>query len=669
MTIGAESPFILNTCILLVSGIFAIVLPRSSTDYLPSSRPSSPQPASKSPTLQNGRKQTEVKDRLETTTQVSALTTYRSHMLLMTFLAILAVDFPIFPRNLAKCETFGMDIGVGSFVFSQGIISAKAFVKNPSYLASPILPKIQNATGRVFPIILLGIIRVILVKGSDYPEHVSEYGVHWNFFLSMAVLPIFEIILHPLIYRFHFAIIGLAVTLIHQLVLSKTSLQRWALDAPRDNIVSQNKEGIVSLPGKRLGVVSRLGRKLLVGYLAIHMLGLLIGTVVLPPSPSDFKRLKEQSKKINSSKIPYKEQPRQDSKTAVELCSYAIVWWFLLLSANAINIGQGVSRRLPTPHLEKEHTNINHVRYLSKANCDAQDNDDKRGKEGRDQLNGDQDFELNIYLYRMNSRLIASSLPWKNPTISFRSAPPDDSFSPHVEVEWSDSTDLGDFIKSVVSTEHFRVVINSSEPKVDTKEEPGSLKQESGPIDNATYEKPGPPNPQDIIITVQVPSFQDRTQFLRRRLTSIDIALSHMETLKQECDREAQRGARRLAMSGFGREVSYTSVLSQSVSARRLALYKAKGFNLERWADLIAERKTLRREMNRIAEDYDIQWDGRWEDDLTEGFDTKNEEKEQIKEETIQPDMHPHRDMGAIRIKGDNDDYDKLEVLDKKAGR
>lgn len=38
------------------------------------------------------------------------LTTYRAHMLLLTALAILAVDFPAFPRALAKCESFGVSL-------------------------------------------------------------------------------------------------------------------------------------------------------------------------------------------------------------------------------------------------------------------------------------------------------------------------------------------------------------------------------------------------------------------------------------------------------------------------------------------------------------------------------------------------------------------------------
>ena len=39
-----------------------------------------------------------------------ALTTYRAHMMLMSVLAILAVDFPVFPRSLVKCETFGVSL-------------------------------------------------------------------------------------------------------------------------------------------------------------------------------------------------------------------------------------------------------------------------------------------------------------------------------------------------------------------------------------------------------------------------------------------------------------------------------------------------------------------------------------------------------------------------------
>ncbi len=62
------------------------------------------------------------------------LTVYRAHMMLVTIISILAVDFPVFPRSLAKCESFGtswMDMGVGSFVFSLGLISALPFLKSP----------------------------------------------------------------------------------------------------------------------------------------------------------------------------------------------------------------------------------------------------------------------------------------------------------------------------------------------------------------------------------------------------------------------------------------------------------------------------------------------------------------------------------------------------------
>mgnify|MGYP007124449259 CR=1 FL=1 len=64
-------------------------------------------------------------------------------------------------------------------------------------------------------------------------------------------------------------------------------------------------------------------------------------------------------------------------------------------------------------------------------------------------------------------------------------------------------------------------------------------------------------------------------------------------------------GSRFIRFLYQGREVSYSSVLAQSISNRRNNLYKARGFDVERWADLTAERKALRKEIGRIAEDYE----------------------------------------------------------------
>jgi phosphatidylinositol glycan class W len=62
-----------------------------------------------------------------------------------------------------------MDLGVGSFVFSQGIVSAIPLVKDPHYVRASFLPKLYKVTSKSLPIIVLGLIRVLLVKGTDYP--------------------------------------------------------------------------------------------------------------------------------------------------------------------------------------------------------------------------------------------------------------------------------------------------------------------------------------------------------------------------------------------------------------------------------------------------------------------------------------------------------------------
>jgi phosphatidylinositol glycan class W len=145
-----------------------------------------------------------------------ALSIYRANMMIMTVIAILAVDFRVFPRGLAKCETFGvslMDMGVGSFVFSQGIVSAIPVVKDPGVLHQLVIPKLKHTMRKSLPILFLGLMRVILVKGTEYPEHVTEYGVHWNFFITLGVLPSIQVLLHPLIANGWLPSLAVAVSL------------------------------------------------------------------------------------------------------------------------------------------------------------------------------------------------------------------------------------------------------------------------------------------------------------------------------------------------------------------------------------------------------------------------------------------------------------------------
>ena len=202
------------------------------------------------------------------------LTTYRGVMMVITCLAILAVDFKIFPRKFAKVENWGtslMDLGVGSFVFSAGVVGARPILKERvtgrrTTLGSRLWISIRHA----LPLFVLGTIRLISVKGMDYAEHVAEYGVHWNFFFTLAFLPPFVAIFHSLFNLLpSFELWAVALAGVYELVLNYTELKGFILTAPRTNLFSQNREGIFSF----------------IGYLAIFLAGQGTGTIVIPRSP------------------------------------------------------------------------------------------------------------------------------------------------------------------------------------------------------------------------------------------------------------------------------------------------------------------------------------------------------------------------------------------------
>ncbi|CRG92276.1 Kinase D-interacting substrate of 220 kDa [Talaromyces islandicus] len=188
-------------------------------------------------------------------------------------------------------------------------------------------------------------------------------------------------------------------------------------------------------------------------------------------------------------------------------------------------------------------------------------------------------------------------------------------------VRWSSSTEIGDFIRDAARVKEFQVDIQGS------------------PMGR---------------ISVGVPSFNDRTYYLRMRLRKISKKLKQLAIIKQECDTLAHRGGQRVALGGLGvmvtwwfvvykltfetdygwdtmepitylvslstlmggytwflyhnREISYRSALDFTINRRQQQLYQAKGIDLQLWESLIEEANALRRETKTVAEEYDVDW-------------------------------------------------------------
>ncbi|ONL98489.1 transferase transferring acyl groups [Zea mays] len=105
----------------------------------------------------------------------------------------------------------------------------------------------KAALSSISPLVFLGFARIISTWGVDYQVHVGEYGVHWNFFFTLAAVSILTSIvrIHPK----HCGLVGLLILAGYQIWLSSGLNEYLISDKRSADIISQNKEGIYSILG------------------------------------------------------------------------------------------------------------------------------------------------------------------------------------------------------------------------------------------------------------------------------------------------------------------------------------------------------------------------------------------------------------------------------------
>ncbi|KAG4305461.1 hypothetical protein PORY_001017 [Pneumocystis oryctolagi] len=188
---------------------------------------------------------------IENTELKSYVTVFRASIMLITCLSILAVDFKIFPRKFAKVETWGislMDFGVGFFVFSSGIVAIRSIKNNYSDKTTSFIRRIFVSLKQSYMFFIVGFIRILITKISDYPEHITEYGVHWNFFFTLGFLSLSLVFIEFLRrYLKSYLIIIILLSIYNESLIRSSRILAYILDAPRTNLISANKEGIFSL--------------------------------------------------------------------------------------------------------------------------------------------------------------------------------------------------------------------------------------------------------------------------------------------------------------------------------------------------------------------------------------------------------------------------------------
>lgn len=229
----------------------------------------------------------------------------------------------MFPRSFAKTEVSGyglMDLGAGSFCISGGFVSWYARRRGEeSKKGSEKVkgkPQLTQLLIKSIPLLVMGFIRLLTTKGLEYQEHVSEYGVNWNFFFTLAVVGILSTLIRSAEKMRKPFVTWIPMIFCYQTLLSQ-NLQNFIENAPRAvvngsasmNFLLANREGILGC----------------IGYLILHLAGEDIGHYCLWKDNSNMTRQREQL---------------QGSRLFLTSC---LSWTLLWVLTNILNVP--VSRR------------------------------------------------------------------------------------------------------------------------------------------------------------------------------------------------------------------------------------------------------------------------------------------------------------------------------------
>ncbi|CAM9479714.1 unnamed protein product [Discosporangium mesarthrocarpum] len=258
------------------------------------------------------------------------VTNYRATVMILTCISILAVDFQVFPRRFAKTEVYGtglMDLGVGATLFASGIANACKEARTSdgkvTWLPSPraLFVDLTSTIRSSWLLVVLGVSRFVAIKALNYQEHVSEYGIHWNFFATLVSVRLVAVVARSVCPKQLRAPLSLAGLVYFQHLLCHDKLGDFIISSPRRTFLGKNREGILGL----------------VGFVAIYFVAEELGRLVM------FNKFMGMEVRVQGAIHQLMLRRSQKWYLTRLLLSGAVLWSLTLLSRSYV---QDTSRRL-----------------------------------------------------------------------------------------------------------------------------------------------------------------------------------------------------------------------------------------------------------------------------------------------------------------------------------